>query len=359
MVNAAKIIPVILAGGIGTRLWPVSRTKTPKQFQRFGCDLTFFQQALSRSCSVLFDEKPIIVTGLEHRGLLLENLLELNIKADIVLEPCSRNSCAAILAGALIAVERDPEAIVLVIASDHYIPDQDAFRFSVSCAANSAHRGEIVTFGIKPQSAGIGYGYILPMPGDKNQTVRPVQRFVEKPDAATAQQYVAEGYLWNSGNLLFRADTFINEARDLAPVIYGAVTQSLKDATRDPDFIRLSETAFSQATSVSVDVAIIEKTKRAAVLPVPYFWSDIGTWDALVATLPKDENGNAIVGQGIILQGQNVTIRSEGTMTTVVGCDDLTVITTLDAVLVVRRGASENVRDIIEELRLKGDEKYL
>ncbi len=359
MVNRPKIIPVILSGGAGARLWPVSRAKSPKQFQSFGGGPSLFQQTLSRCHSPLFDDRPIIVSGLEHRGVLLETLQALNVKADIVLEPCRRNSCAAVLAGALLAFERDPEAIVLALAIDHHIPDQEAFRSSVRLAVEAAQQGEIVTFGVKPQFAATGYGYILPQQNQQSNIVTPVQRFAEKPDVDTAQRYLAEGYLWNSGNLLFRADIFIDEVRDLAPLVFAAVTQSIRDAQRDPDFTRLSETAFSGGPSVSVDVAIIEKTKRAAVLPVTYSWSDIGSWDAIATTLPLDENNNSITGQGMIVAGRNVVVQSDSSMTTVVGCDDLIVITTTDAVLIVRRGFSENVKELTELLRQSGKDIFL
>jgi mannose-1-phosphate guanylyltransferase / mannose-6-phosphate isomerase len=348
------IIPVILSGGAGTRLWPLSRSATPKQFLGFGGQATLLQQTLERCQGDGFDARPILVGATDHRGQLIDTLLTAAISADVILEPCRRNSCAAVLAGALRAIERDPDAIVLVLAADHHIPDHAAFRAAARQALSAARAGDIVTFGIKPQHAATGYGYILPATAQGGDAVARVQRFVEKPDAITAQRYMTEGYLWNSGNFLFQAAAFVAEVREHAPDVLAAVSQSLADAARDPDFIRLSESAFAMAPSVSVDFAVMENTKRAAVLPVSYVWSDIGTWDAVAAVLEADADGNVIAGKGIVVDSRNVMVQSDAILTAVVGCEDVTVITTPQAVLVLKRGSSEKVKILADMLRQKG-----
>jgi mannose-1-phosphate guanylyltransferase / mannose-6-phosphate isomerase len=339
-----EIIPVILSGGSGTRLWPLSTEARPKQFLSFVGQRSLIEETLTRCEGTGFDPRPIIIGASAHRFLLAEAAQHCGIKADILLEPARRDSCAAIVAGALQAVSRNPDALVLVLAADHMIPDHAAFRQAAVTAATAAAAGKIVTFGVVPTSPATGYGYILPGADSQFKGCFALSQFVEKPNLATAERYLKEGYLWNSGNFLFKAATFLAEATEFVPEVYDAVKQSLTDSVRDEDFIRIEETAFSRSPRISVDFAIMEKTKKAEVFPVDYAWSDIGSWDSVAAMATTDDSGNAIIGRGHAEDGRNIYIHSQGKLTTVVGVNDITVITTDDAVLVIGRGHSEKVK---------------
>jgi mannose-1-phosphate guanylyltransferase / mannose-6-phosphate isomerase len=248
---------------------------------------------------------------------------------------------------------RDEEAVILVLAADHHVPDAAAFAAAVAEAVPAAEAGLLVTFGIKPRSPATGYGYI--MPGEPvNGAVRRLQKFVEKPDHDTAVRYIADGYLWNSGNFLYKAKSFIAEAKVLVPDVVAAVAASLKAAQRDRDFIRLDAEAFAKSPQIAVDFAIMEKTTKAAVLPVSYEWNDIGSWDAVAGSLPVDGHGNAVVGDGMIEASRNVMVHSDGMLTTVLGCEDIIVVATKDAVLVAKRGVTEKVKTLVDQLAAKG-----
>jgi mannose-1-phosphate guanylyltransferase / mannose-6-phosphate isomerase len=345
------IIPVIIAGGAGTRLWPVSRSGSPKQFLRLGQDTTLLHQTLERCKGEGFDDRPIIVSAEDNRGQLLSVVHSLGVKADLVLEPMQRNTCAAVAAGALRASERNPGAIVLVLAADHHIPDVQAFQQAVFASAAAAADGHLITFGVKPRFAATGYGYILPAASSQPNMPVNVTRFVEKPDAETAACYVTDGYLWNSGNFMFAASGLLQEMQRHAAPVVDAVSKALVNAVRDQDFIRLDKTDFEHAPKISFDHAVMEKTDRAQVLPVNYQWGDVGTWDAVANALPTDKNTNAIVGRAVVHDSANVMVHSEDMLTTVLGCEDLIVVATKDAVLVTRKGKSESVKNLVDMLR--------
>jgi mannose-1-phosphate guanylyltransferase / mannose-6-phosphate isomerase len=351
-----KVIPVILSGGSGTRLWPLSRSARPKQFLSFDGGPTMIQQTLLRCQGDGFDGRPIFVGADQHRFVLAEAARGLGVAADIVLEPMRRDSCAAIVAGALQAMARDEEAVILVVAADHHVPDAAAFAACVAEAVPAAEAGLLVTFGIKPRSPSTGYGYIMPG-APVAGAVRRLQKFVEKPDHDTAVRYIADGYLWNSGNFLYKAKSFIAEAKVLVPDVVAAVAASLKGAERDRDFIRLDAEAFARSPQISVDFAIMEKTAKAAVLAVDYAWSDIGSWDAVAGSLAADAHGNAIVGDAVLKASRNVFVHSEGMLTTVLGCEDIVVVTTKDAVLVAKRGVTEKVKAVVDQLNARGREE--
>ncbi len=349
------VTPVVLSGGSGTRLWPLSRDNKPKQFLDFGGQHSLIQQTILRCRGDIFAAKPIVVAAEAHRFLIAEALRDIGTSADILLEPLRRDSCAAVVVGVLQAFAQNSEAVVLVVAADHYIPDVKAFAGAVAAGVAAAEAGWLVTFGIQARSASTGYGYISAGESVAEGLVRKVKAFVEKPNATTAQSYVDQGYFWNSGNFLFKAKAFLDEAARLVPDVVKAAQKSLQLAVVDLDFLRLDAEGFAQSPQISVDFAIMEKTTRAAVLPVDYLWSDIGTWDSVAATLGQDDDGNAVVGRGVVADSRNVLVHAENRLTTVVGCEDLIVVSTRDAVMVAQKGHSEKVKTLVARLK---DEKF-
>jgi mannose-1-phosphate guanylyltransferase/mannose-6-phosphate isomerase len=349
------VIPVILSGGSGTRLWPLSRASRPKQFLSFSGGNTLFEDTLARCAGPVFDPRPILVGSNDHRFLLAEAVRHLPYGADILLEEVARNSTAAVAAGAIHALERDPEALILVLAADHQIDDIDAFSTAVAAAAPLAGAGRLVTFGIKPTSPATGYGYIRP--GKKLDAGYAVEQFVEKPDAATARTYIDAGYFWNSGNFLFKAKSFLDELKLLAPEILDSVQKAHNLAKRDLDFIRLDKAAYLAAPSISVDYAVMEKTAKAAVFPVDYAWSDVGSWASIWQILPKDDADNAIVGDGMVVDGKRNLIHSPKTLTALIGIDDAVVVTMRDVVLVAARDRAEQVKAFVDKIKADGREQ--
>jgi mannose-1-phosphate guanylyltransferase/mannose-6-phosphate isomerase len=347
------IIPIILSGGAGSRLWPLSRAARPKQFLKFGSEYTLFQNTVLRCKGAIFDPRPIVVSGESQRFLVAEDLLEIGSAADIVLEPMRRDSCAAIAAGCLVALKRSPDAMVLVLSADHIISDQHEFDAAVAAASIDAAAGFLTTFGVRPYAPATGFGYIKLGKQLRGDGAFEIEKFVEKPDLETAAKYVSEGYLWNSGNFLFRAVSFIEELKRYAPLVFSAMELALEKAQRDSDFIRLDETEFARSQQISVDYAVLEKTERAAVFPVHYNWNDIGSWDAVFDTLTKDASGNAIAGEGYVLGGSNNLVESHARFTALVGVDDLIVVTVDDAVLVTKRGKAEMLKALIATLKTR------
>src|SRR5215472_15059891 len=275
-----RIIPLVLAGGAGTRLWPVSRDAMPKQFLPLVGEKSTYQQALLRVSSAELFAPPIVMTSDAFRFFARRQAEEVGIDATVVLEPVRRDSGPAIAAGAAFARSRDPDAIVLAIAADHVILDTDLFHDACRAGRDAAARGQIVTFGIRPTAPKTSYGYIRCGEALGITGVSRVAAFVEKPDPATAAGYVAQGYLWNSGNFLFRADALLAELGLFEPAMAQAVGAAVAEAVADLGFVRLDEKAFGQATQKSIDYAVMEKTDRAAVVEGRFRWSDIGSWDA-------------------------------------------------------------------------------
>jgi mannose-1-phosphate guanylyltransferase/mannose-6-phosphate isomerase len=349
---AAQIIPVIMCGGAGTRLWPVSRESMPKQFvPLIGAESTF-QQVLARIADPDLFARPIVITKAEFRFVVAEQLRERGMTADIVLEPMPRDSGPAVAVAAVLAADRDRDALVLVLAADHVIRKPDAFRKACRHAAAAAAEGRIVTFGIEPTHPVTSYGYIRPGAKLNGGPVHTVEAFVEKPDAATAAQYVRERYLWNSGNFLFHAATMLGEIERFEPAIAEAATAAVAAATRDLDFLRLGAEQFIRAPKKSIDYAVMEHTKLAAVLPADLGWSDVGSWSAVWDMLDHDAAGNATEGPVVVMDSRNSLVHSEkSVLTTVVGLDDVIVVSTADAVLVVSRSKAEQVKALVEELK--------
>jgi mannose-1-phosphate guanylyltransferase/mannose-6-phosphate isomerase len=348
----STIIPVIMCGGAGTRLWPVSRESMPKQFVPLIGQGSTFQQVVARISDPELFARPIVITNAEFRFVVAEQLRECGISADIVLEPSRRDSGPAVAVATVLASERDPEALVLVLAADHVIRKLADFRDACQCAAQTAALGRIVTFGIYPTYAATNYGYIRVGAPLNGAFVHGVEAFVEKPDAETAAKYVADHYLWNSGNFLFSAATMWEEIERLEPLIAETAKASVATSTRDLEFLRLAPEPFARAPKKSIDYAVMERTRRAAVVPADLGWSDIGSWSTVWDILDHDAAGNATDGPVVLSDTRNSLVRSEESMlTAVVGLDDVIVISTADAVLVTNRAKAEDVKGLVERLK--------
>lgn len=358
-----RVTPVILCGGAGTRLWPVSRERMPKHFVPLMGSLTTFQQVLDRvGASPLFT-KPIIVTNDDFRFVAAEQTRARGVAATIILEPVRRDSAAAIAAASAFALKSDPDAVLLVVAADHLIPDADAFADACGTAVSAAAAGAIVTFGVEPTYPATSYGYISPRidaVSVSGSAVRGVAAFVEKPDAEKAAEYVGQGYLWNSGNFMFRADVMVRELTRFEPAIMAAAKDAVEQMVADLDFCRLSEKAFAAAPRKSIDYAVMEHTEHAAVLPVSFRWSDVGNWKSVWDVQDRDAAGNVIEGPAEVVNTTNSLIRSEDTiLTAVVGLDDVIVVSTADAVLVASKRDAERVKDLVEQLKARNRNEAL
>ena len=293
-----RIIPLIMCGGAGTRLWPASREVHPKQFlPLFGARSTF-QNTLVRVSDAGLFERPVVITNKTYRFMVLEQLAEIGLEADVLLEPMRRDSGPAIAAGAAFAQTRDKDAIVLALAADHVVRDTPAFVAACRQGLVAAQAGQIVTFGVQPERPATEYGYISPGEVISGE-VRSVVKFVEKPDPKAAADYIKAGYLWNSGNFMFRAAVLLDEYRNVDAASVAAVTDSVVRAGRDLGFVTLEEAAFGSAKAISIDYAVMEKTARAAVVPVKCGWSDVGSWHAVWELSDKDSEGNAAQGAAV------------------------------------------------------------
>jgi mannose-1-phosphate guanylyltransferase/mannose-6-phosphate isomerase len=349
------ITPVILCGGAGTRLWPLSRGRAPKQFASLVDTLSSFQLTARRLSSSPPFRRMIVIASHEVRFIVAEQLQALGLEAEIVVEPSPRDTAAAVAVGAVLAGREDPEANVLVVPADHVIGDDRAFVAACEEALGAVRQGFIMTLGIKPDHPATGYGYIAPGAPIEATRARHVRQFVEKPSADVARRYMEEGYLWNSGCFLFRADAMMAELNEAAPDVLRAATGAVSDAARDLDFLRLNGAAFERAPKISIDYAVMEKTKRAGVLPVAFPWSDIGSWDAVWRVLARDADGNVRRGDTRLIDTRNSVVYGDDLLTTVVGLDDVVVVATLDAVLVTSRGvADSSVKQLVSMLKEEG-----
>lgn len=346
------IRPVILCGGAGTRLWPASRDSLPKQFLKLLGPQSTLQETVARVSDPAIFGRPVVVTNRDYRFLVREQLEEIGITAEILLEPARRDSGPAVAAATAHIAAKTPKALVLVLAADHVVRDPAAFIAACCDARPAAEAGHIVTFGLEPDHPATAYGYIRPgKPIPNAAPARAVEAFVEKPDAPTAERYVKDGYLWNSGNFLFRADVFLAEYSAFNPASAETVARAVKNATDDLGFRVLDEAAFKAAEKKSVDYAVMEKTKRAAVVPASYGWSDVGGWNAVWGLLPQDTNRNAADGEVVFLDTSGSYVLSRGRLAALVGVKDLVVIVEDDAVLVADRSRSEELRLLVERLR--------
>jgi mannose-1-phosphate guanylyltransferase/mannose-6-phosphate isomerase len=345
-----RIIPLIMCGGAGTRLWPASREVHPKQFlPLFGTRSTFQETLLRVSDAALF-ERPIVITNNAYRFMVLEQLAEIGLEADVLLEPMRRDSGPAIAAGAVFAQIRDKDAIVLALAADHVVRDTAGFVAACREGLNAAEAGHIVTFGVQPERPATEYGYISP--GDViSGQVRAVAKFVEKPDAETAAGYVKSGYLWNSGNFMFRAAVLLDEYRKVDSASVEAVSDAVVKAGSDLGFVKLDTDTFAAAKSISIDYAVMEKTSRTAVVPVACGWSDVGSWLAVWELSDKDEQGNAARGVAVFEDSRNCNVTTDRALVALEGVDDLVVVATQDAVLVSRQKDANGLKRLVAKLK--------
>lgn len=355
--TSSAVHPVILCGGSGTRLWPASRASMPKQFARLvDPEHSTFQATAQRVAEPGLFARACVIAAAESRFIVAEQLAQAGLSADIILEPQGRDSAAAVAVAALHAATLDPQAVVLIMAADHVIGDAAAFRAAVATAAEGAHAGAVMTLGIEPTRPATDYGYIRrgsPLPGQTGGACA-VERFVEKPDQAGAERLIAEGALWNSGYFLFRADVMLAELETFAPAVLAGARAALEAAATDLDFTRLDAEAFGQVPKISIDYAVMERTGRAGVLPVAFPWSDVGTWDAVWGVLAHDADGNALRGRVELIGTKNSLVHSAGEgLTTVVGLEDVVVVTTPDAVLVSSKAEAGRVKELVGQLRTK------
>ncbi|MFK4531054.1 mannose-1-phosphate guanylyltransferase/mannose-6-phosphate isomerase [Bradyrhizobium japonicum] len=345
-----RIIPLIMCGGAGTRLWPASREVRPKQFlPLFGTRSTFQDTLLRVSDASLFD-RPIVITNASYRFMVLEQLAEIGIEADVILEPMRRDSGPAIAAGAVFAQNRASDAIVLALAADHVVQDNAAFVAACREGLTAASAGRIVTFGVKPERPATEYGYISPGEVISGE-VHAVARFVEKPDAVKAADYVSSGYLWNSGNFMFPATVLLDEYRKVDAASIEAVSNAVTNAGRDLGFVTLEPEAFGAAKAISIDYAVMEKTSRAAVVPVSCGWSDVGSWHAVWELSEKDAQGNASHGSAVFEDSRNCNVTTDAALVALEGVDDLVVVATADAVLVSRQKDANGLKRLVTKLK--------
>ncbi|MEA9563704.1 MULTISPECIES: mannose-1-phosphate guanylyltransferase/mannose-6-phosphate isomerase [unclassified Xanthomonas] len=347
----SDVLPIILSGGSGTRLWPLSRESYPKQFLPLVGDKSMLQATWLRSAPVA-GHAPIVVANEEHRFMAAEQLQQLGVKPSaILLEPKGRNTAPAIAVAALEAMRDGADPLLLVLPSDHVIQNEAAFQAAVTAAAAAAEQGKLVTFGIKPTAPETGYGYIKAGAGTG---VTAVERFVEKPDLATAQSYLASGeYYWNSGMFLFRASRYLEELRKFHPAIADACQKAWENGKRDADFTRLDKDAFAASPSDSIDYAVMEKTADAVVVPLDAGWNDVGSWSSLLDVSEQDAHGNAHHGDVIQMDCRN-TYAYGSRLIAMVGLEDVVVVETPDAVLVGHRDRIQEVKDVVGRIKADG-----
>lgn len=352
-----RIVPVVLCGGSGTRLWPLSRALLPKQFLPLAGERTLVQEAALRARALPGAHAPVFVANQEHRFLLAEQLRAAAIEAGaLLLEPVARNTAAAIAAAACYVAAQDPQAVLLVFPSDHRIGRPAAFRRAALTAARLAQHGHLVTFGITPDRPATGYGWIEvgdAVPGAR--AARRILRFVEKPSAARARRFLASGrFLWNSGMFAFRVQDILAELQRFAPAVRRAAETAVAQALKDLDFLRLGARAFARAPALSIDHAVMEHTRRGVVLPAPFAWSDIGSWRTLWEIGPRDQRGNVVRGDVRLNDVRGCYVRANARHVSLIGVRDLVVVETEDALLVAARDRAEEVREAVARLAREG-----
>ena len=357
MALAQSIIPTLLSGGSGARLWPLSRETYPKQLLNLLGDKTLLQQTAMRVAGSPLFGLPIVVANADHRFLIAEQLRGLGIEGSTtVLEPVGRNTAPAAAVACLIAAETDPDAILLVMPVDHVIQDVAAFRRTIEIGRAAVMQGKFALFGVRPSSAATEYGYIRvgqPMPDTPN--VREVMAFVEKPDRAAAEHYLTLGdHFWNSGMFLLPARAFIDELQRFAPAVLDAARSARSNATSDLDFLRLADEPFRAGPAISIDYAVMEKTDRAVIVPAQFDWTDIGSWSSLWTLCEKDERENVSVGDVLAEDVSGCYLRGDGVLVAALGIEDLVVTATSDVVLVAGKHRSQDVKTMVDRLKANG-----
>ncbi|ARQ00722.1 mannose-1-phosphate guanylyltransferase/mannose-6-phosphate isomerase [Pseudorhodoplanes sinuspersici] len=345
-----RIVPLVMCGGAGTRLWPSSREGRPKQFLPLLGSRSTFQETMLRVADAAVFARSIIITNTQYRFIVKDQLSEIGVEADIMLEPMRRDSGPAIAAGAVFASRRDGNPVMVALAADHVVTDKSAFVTACREASGAAREGRIVTFGVKPDRSATEYGYICPgakLHGD----IFTVERFVEKPDAKTAQSYIEQGYLWNSGNFVFAAEDLLAEYSAFEAATVTAAKAAVDAAGNDLGFITIDPEGFGRAKPTSIDYAVMEKTKRAAVIPVSYGWSDVGSWHAVWELSQRDENGNAAQGNAVFVDTKNSFASSEKPLIALFGVQDLVVVASEDAVLIADRKNTAEMKRLVQTLK--------
>ncbi|APU49651.1 MULTISPECIES: mannose-1-phosphate guanylyltransferase/mannose-6-phosphate isomerase [Acinetobacter] len=346
-----------MAGGSGTRLWPLSRTQFPKQFLKLGLDgYTLLQSTILRLKNLDCDD-PILICNEEHRFLAAEQMREIGVNARIILEPVGKNTAPAIALAAILLRQKQENKLMLVLAADHAISEQTAFENSIKDAIDLASQNKLVTFGIVPTHVETGYGYIekgTPIEHGFN-----IDKFVEKPDQATAQAYLeSQRFLWNSGMFMFEAEQYLEELKKYASDIFQACNLSMQNICLDIDFIRIDQMEFEKCRSESIDYAVMERTAHAVVIPLEAGWSDVGSWSALWDIKPKDHNGNVTDGDVLLHHSQNNYCYSESRLVSLLGVENLVVVETKDAVLVADKNKVQDIKKIVEQLKNDDRSEY-